>query len=388
MSAQALTQLNREFLRLGYHRKRPGKIIFELVFMVTLMVGGIFIFHLYDSLWVKLFALWFSSLGLFAITTNTHSAAHYATSDKWWVNWTLQILGYSFFIGMSASYWRHKHAVVHHPTPNVVGLDDDIDLLPWFFLNEDEWRKAGPVRRWVAKVQWYLFPLAVNFNALNLQFSGWKYIVATLRDSKKRRPVHWIDLGTLVLHHAAFVFLPMFFLGPRNAVLFYLLRYALLGWAIFIVFAPAHFPAEAVFLSSGNQERASYLKNRDFILLQCATTCNIRTSWFGNLFCGGTDYQIEHHLFPGVPHVYLRHMAPLVKQWCLEHGYPYRSVSFTEGVWKSWLVLRKPKPVQETAEVLRVMVAAARRDFIRQDDLHEVDLLGGDPSKALADATA
>jgi linoleoyl-CoA desaturase len=388
VSAQALSELNREFVKLGYHRKCTGKILFELFFMVTLMVGGIFVFLLYDSLLVKLFALWFSTLGLFAITTNTHTAAHYATSNKWWVNWTLQILGYSYLIGMSAAYWRHKHAVVHHPTPNVIGLDDDIDLMPYFHFNEEDWARAGRWGRIYQKYQWLLFPFSINFNGLNLQFAGWRYLWSVMRDPKQRRWIHWVDLSVLFLHHASFWALPMLFFNPWNVLGFYLLRQALLGWSIFIVFAPAHFPAEALFLSSGNQDRATYLKNRDFVLLQCATTLNIKTTWFGNLFCGGTDYQIEHHLFPGISHPYLVKMAPLVKSWCEEHGYPYRTVTFTTGIWKSWMSLKKPKPVHATAEVLRVMAEAARANFIRQDDMQEHDLLGGDPAKALADATA
>lgn len=384
-----LSVLNQQFHALGYHRKLTGRIIAELVLMVTLMVGGGLVMLTIEPWWAKVLGLWVSSLGLLAITTNTHSAAHYATSNKWWVNWTLQLIGYSFFIGLSATYWRHKHVVVHHPTPNVVGLDDDIDLLPWLAINEREYAASRGLRRWWFDHQWLLVPVIINFNALNLLVSSYKFLWRALRNPGERRLVHIIDLTLVLAHFAVFVALPMLWYPAWMCVLVWVLRYFGAGWAIFIVFAPAHFPAEALFLSKGNEERAAYLRSRDFVLLQCATTMNIRTSWFGNLFCGGTDYQIEHHLFPGLSHPHYRKMAPLVKQWCEANGYPYRSVGFLEGFWKSWMTFRHPKPVVESADVLRVMhQAASTPAVILQRDLAQAHLLGGEPARELADYTA
>jgi linoleoyl-CoA desaturase len=383
----ALSELNKTFQARGYYVKRTGRIFAELVLVVTMMVGGIFVILATDSWLVKILAFWISSLGLLGITTNTHTSAHYATSDKRWVNWTMQLIGYSFFIGLSATYWRHKHVVVHHPTPNVVGLDDDIDLLPWFALNEREYAESRGLRRFWYDHQWLLVPLSINLNALNLQVQSWRFLYRALTNPRERRPLHWLDLAFVLSHFAAFVFIPMIWFPPLSCIGFWILRYFAAGWAIFLVFAPAHFPAEALFLSKGSQDRATYLRNRDFVLLQCATTMNVRTSWFGNLICAGTDYQIEHHLFPGVSHPHYPKMAPFVRKWCAAHGYPYRTVGFIEGFWKSWMTFRHPKSVVETAEVSRLNVEDARRDFILQDQLAEARLLG-DPQKELADYTA
>lgn len=343
----ALSQLNKQFHALGFHRKLTGRIILELVLMVTMMVGGMLIIVQYDSWLVKAFGFWMSALGGLAITTNSHSAAHYATSDKRWVNWTLQLIGYSYFIGLSATYWRHKHVIVHHPTPNVVGLDDDIDLLPWFALDAKSYQESRGLKRWWFDHQWPLVPLIINFNALNLLHSSYRFLWGALRNPAERRLVHWIDFALVVGHFATFVFLPMLWFPPLWCIGFWLLRYFGLGWAIFIAFAPAHFPAEALFLSKGNKDRASYLKNRDFVLLQCATTMNIRTSWFGNLICGGTDYQIEHHLFPGVSHVYYPSMSSLVADFCRRNGYPYRTLGWGEGLWKTFAAFAHPRPVTD-----------------------------------------
>jgi linoleoyl-CoA desaturase len=385
----ALSELNKQFHTMGFHQKLPGRILLELVVVVSCMVGGILLFVAVENWLVRVVALWISSLGLLGITTNTHTSAHYATSSKRWVNWTLQLIGYSFFIGLSATYWRHKHVIVHHPTPNVVGLDDDIDLLPWMAINETEFAASRGLRRWWYRHQWMFLPIIINFNALNLLVSSYRFLWSALRDPGERKPLHWIDLSLIGAHYAVFMFLPMLWFPPLYCVGFWVIRYFLAGWAIFIVFAPAHFPAEALFLSRGNKDRATYLKNRDFVLLQCATTMNIRTSRFGNFFCGGTDYQIEHHLFPGISHPHYPKMAPIVKQWCEAHGYPYRTVGFLEGFWKSWMTFRHPKPVYDTEEVGDAVADAAQREFmIQQSELAAAELLGGDPERELSDYTA
>ncbi|MFL6197243.1 MAG: fatty acid desaturase family protein [Thermoanaerobaculia bacterium] len=370
-----MTTLNRQFVANGWNVKATGRIVAELAFHVSLMLAGIALMVAVDNLWVDLAAIYLMTMGSLGVATNSHSAAHFSTSNKRWVNWMLAYFGYPVVVGMSATFWRNKHVVVHHTTPNVDGLDDDIDLLPFFVLNEKDYEESRGLRRFWYKHQWLLVPFAISFNGFNLQRTGWQYLIGRLRDKEDRNALHWFDLGALLLHWTLWVFLPMLFFPVSQVLLFYVLRIVLLGYAIFIVFAPAHFPAEALFLSSGNQDRREYLKNRDWILLQCATSTNLKTSWFGNLFCSGTDYQIEHHLFPGISHPYLPKMAPLVEEWCGQHGYPYRQLGFGDGFWKSWMAFRRHKELHADAEVMRAQVAPGQRAMITQAQLAEHELL-------------
>jgi linoleoyl-CoA desaturase len=45
---------------------------------------------------------------------------------------------------------------------------------------------------------------------------------------------------------------------------------------------------------------------------------------------GGTNYQIEHHLFPHISHVHYARLAPIVRRTCEEFGITY-SVHPTMG---------------------------------------------------------
>jgi|CXWL01.1.fsa_nt_gi fatty acid desaturase len=354
-----LSALYQDFVARGWNVKSTGRVVAEMVLHTAILATGLTLFFATSNLWIQIFALWVATMGGLGVGTNAHTGSHFAASKKRWVNWALSYYGYPFISGMSATYWHHKHVVVHHPTPNVAGLDDDIDLLPYFALNADEFeRSRGLLRLWY-RVQWVTLPIAILFNVLNLQFTGWKYVLGHLANPKTRTRLVWIDLGCLLAHLTTNLVLPMLFFPPLWVLAFYFVRFALMGYAIFIVFAPAHFPAEALFLTPGNQDRRRFLEKRDWILLQCATTFNIKTTWFGNLFCSGTDYQIEHHLFPGISHNYLPKMAPIVRAWCAENGYPYREVGFLEGFWKSWMTFRKPKPLYPEPDLARVEVDTA-----------------------------
>jgi fatty acid desaturase len=90
----------------------------------------------------------------------------------------------------------------------------------------------------------------------------------------------------------------------------------------------------------------------DLALLQTSTTLNFRGGWLARLVCSGLDYQIEHHLFPGIPHTSYRKMSPLVRRFCLEHGLPYRSLPWGKALWESWMVLRNPQGVARRLESL------------------------------------
>lgn len=45
---------------------------------------------------------------------------------------------------------------------------------------------------------------------------------------------------------------------------------------------------------------------------------------FWTYMCGALNYQIEHHLFPGISQYYLPEIAPIVKKTCQEYHIPYR----------------------------------------------------------------
>lgn len=357
-----LSILNQEFLARGWNRKPTARLLLELAFHVTLALGGLVLVVMSHKLLIQALGLLLSTMGSLGVATNTHTSSHYATANKRWVNRALTYFGYPLFLGMSATYWWQKHVAVHHPTPNVIGLDDDADLLPAFTISERDVANARGLRRWWFQHQWLAIFFAIAFNAANVEQTGVRYVVGCLRDPSRRKAAHVYDALMLVGHVALWLVIPAIIFGPLPVLALYAVRVVLLGYAIFIAFAPAHFPEEAAFLDREGKGRAEYFRKADYILLQTSTTLNFRTGFFGRLFCAGVDYQIEHHLFPGYSHVYYPEMSRILKRFCEVNGYPYRTLGWWESIWKSLVVFSKPKPVYPKLETLRGALRAAEAE--------------------------
>jgi len=56
---------------------------------------------------------------------------------------------------------------------------------------------------------------------------------------------------------------------------------------------------------------------------------------------GGINYQVEHHLFPGMSHIHLASIAPIVQETCKEFGIPYTTYPSLFDAWYSFLLVVK-----------------------------------------------
>jgi linoleoyl-CoA desaturase len=333
-----------EFRRRGFDRPATGRVLLTWAYNLGLTFGGLAGWFVFDSWWLKAAALLVSSVGFTGLTTCAHTAAHVTALPWRRANSVLAYFGYPFMAMLSVHYWRNKHNYVHHPTPNVTGTDDDCDLMPFFAMNESEVQSAGPLRRaYYRHVQGWIFPIVLTMNGFNAQRQGWTFLVKRLLDRRTRRPAHWIDLGVMLAHVAVWIVLPCVVLGVTEGLVLYFLRIGLMGYAMFFAFAPAHFPAEADLLEPAARER-------DFVMRQTQATVNFRTGVLGRLACNGVEYQIEHHLFPGICDVHYAQIAPLVREFCERNGYPYRTFGWGEGILKSYSALFHPRPIRRMAE--------------------------------------
>jgi fatty acid desaturase len=71
-------------------------------------------------------------------------------------------------------------------------------------------------------------------------------------------------------------------------------------------------------------EVKSDMKN-DFLYNQVSSSMNYRTDDpITRFICFGLDIQIEHHLFPTIPHSSLRQIQHIVREYCNKNDIPYR----------------------------------------------------------------
>lgn len=323
----------------GLDRKTPVRILLELALHVVLAVLGCVLFLAGTGTATRAAGVVFGAVGSLGVALNTHTSSHYGTSDRRWVNEALVYFGFPFFAGISATYWWQSHVGAHHGQTAIIGRDDDLDLSPFFAVTDLEIEAARGLRRfWYRRAQWFALPIALLMNLPNMTLTGWRFLAAALRDPARRRAAHWIDLAALAAHYGLWVALPLLWWPAGDVVAFYALRIMSVGLPMFAVFAPAHFPAEVRGLESGAAVS-------DFAELQVAHTLNYRTGAIGGFYVAGLDRQIEHHLLPSLSHARYREVAPLIEAFCRDHGYPYRTLSWAEGMWKSWQVFREPKRV-------------------------------------------
>lgn len=349
---ELITTLRAELRRHGYFERRTARILLELVLHASVAIGGMWLALATTSWWLRAGGVFMSGVGSLAVGTNTHSASHNAAARRRWVNDLLTYFGYPFFVGLSAMYWWHKHVAVHHPAPNVVGIDDDSDLAPWFALTNEEAARGGRWRRfYYRRLQGFLFPVVLGVTGFRMQMFGWPHILRTIRAGGPRARKAWIDVGALTGHYLFWLGLPMLWFSPWMVLLLYAARVILIGYGMFAVLAPGHFPLDAAAVQRDHHKG-------DFVLLQTASTVNFDVGFVGRFLCSGLEYQIEHHLFPDISHPHYPRVARYVQEFCRKRGYPYRSYSWTRAVFESLRVLYMPKPVRYELNALRTTPAA------------------------------
>jgi len=340
-----LAQLRKVFHESGWQRKPTGRLMAELALQLLITFAGLAMIVLGDVWLVDAAGFLVATIGTAGVVTHTHTSSHYATSSRRWVNDALTYFGYPMFVGLSATYWRHKHLVVHHRAPNVIGVDDDADLAPLFALTNEEAARGGRVKQfYYERVQRWVIPIAVGANGFNMQIASWGFLLRALSGPRRRRE-HWIDLGAMLLHYVLCLGVPLFWFAASDVLLVYVIRIVLMGYAMFAILAPGHFPAEAL--------RVDPNVPIDELSLQTGATINFTTGWLGRLMCSGLEYQIEHHLFPDVSHVYYPAVSGVVREFCARRGLPYRCFPWHVAIWKSWTVFREPARIHHSLASVR-----------------------------------
>ena len=271
------------------------------------------------GIWLGLLCL----VGLAAGATLTafcvqHDANHGAYFTKRRYNhlmgWTADAL-----LGFSSYAWRVKHNVAHHTYTNVDDYDDDISQVP--FARFMPQQKARP---WYRLQHYYIWPL-YTLMVLRWQTAGdiAAFARGSIGRSPLRAPKRW-DLVGLVAGKAIFIgwalVVPMLVYPWWGVLGAYVVFAMIMGLITATTFQLAHCVEEADFASV---EELTGPK-RVWAVHEVETTVdfcprNPVLTWV----LGGLNYQIEHHLFPRVPHTHYARIAEIVKRNSEKHGVRY-----------------------------------------------------------------
>ena len=270
--------------------------------------------------WAYLILWVIMGLGMAGVGMNVmHDANHESVSKKKFVN---QFFGASMFLLSGNVFnWKVQHNVLHHTFTNLHGKDDDIDAGGLLRLHPNEPQKK------MHKYQQYYFPVlygimtlywAIGKDFRNLLSYKKRGLTKQMRTTFTKEFV--ILIFTKILYWFVFMALPLMAgYGVGWTILGFVMMHYMAGFVLSFIFQLAHVVNEV------DQPLDSEINpTRQFANHQLATTNNFGTkSWLLTFYTGGLNYQVEHHLFPGICHVHYPKISKIVKETAAEFKVPY-----------------------------------------------------------------
>jgi fatty acid desaturase len=233
-----------------------------------------------------------------------HDACHASIFRSNALNQVIRLLFGNVAIGISAGWWRWEHNA-HHARPNVLGVDPDI-AVPHLVFCEEQRASRGPILRAIARIQAPLFIPLWSIQSIYLRVGSLLFLL------ERRARRNGLEALLVLLHFAIYAAVVHFALSGWEAVAFVAVHQATFGLCAGSIFAPGH---------KGMPMLATD-ESLDYLHAQVATTRNIRTGRIGELWYGGLNYQVEHHLFPAVTRSHYPRVRVLVQDYCRKVGLP------------------------------------------------------------------
>jgi linoleoyl-CoA desaturase len=301
-------------------RRLRGKAVFIGALTIGSYLGLVFFAH---GLLLALPLAAVLVVALIATATSVmHDANHGAFGASKGLNRTL---AYSAdVLGASSWFWRQKHNLLHHGNTNVVGVDTDLEQMPFARLAPGQ-----PWRPWYRYQYLYIWGLYGFLTAQWVLFSDFINLATShigsqpFRRQPRRRDVALIFAGK-VLHVGWAVALPFAFHRWWVVIAFYFACSWLVGFVLAVFFQLAHCVDTTGFAVPSTERRGD-----DFAAHQLRTTANVEchTPVLGPPIAwmmGGLHHQIEHHLAPALPHTSYPAMGDQVRRLCVANDVEYR----------------------------------------------------------------
>lgn len=243
-----------------------------------------------------------------------HDAGHAQISDDRATNRRIGLVHGNLLLGMSYAWWNDKHNR-HHANPNHIDKDPDVAADVLVFTSGQAATRTG-FRAWLTRHQaWLFFPLTL-LEGLALKLHGFQ-------DLRRRTGRERLVEGTLLVAHVAgYIILLVTTMPAAHALAFAALHQALFGLHLGMAFAPNH---KGMDMPDPDGEPWGHLRR------QVLTSRNIRGSVLTDWFLGGLNYQVEHHLFPGMPRPHLKLAQSMVKAHCRDLGIPYTETGLVDS---------------------------------------------------------
>jgi fatty acid desaturase len=218
-------------------------------------------------------------------------------------------------VGISYSWWMTKHSR-HHAAPNTVDRDPDIEPDFIVFQEKDARGLKGVAAKLARRQGWLFFPI-LTFEGINLH----RHAFITVFSRNKKVEGRSIEIVLLAIRNIGYLAV-IFSLMPLGMAFAFLgVQLAVFGIYMGISFAPNHVAMPII-------PRETKV---DFLSRQVLTSRNIRGGAGMNIFMGGLNYQVEHHLFPSMPRPHLKRASEMVREYCAARDIKYTQTGLFEA---------------------------------------------------------
>ena len=213
--------------------------------------------------------------------------------------------------------------MIHHTYTNV--HDHDEDIAPVGVLRFDPHSEKKKIHKFQFLYAWFFYGL------MTLMWSTVKDFKQVRRYNKEgylktANTTYAKELLVIILSkilYYAYMLIPYFLVKEMsflNWLTGYVVMHYVAGFTLAIVFQVAHVTEENEFPIPNEQ---GVLEN-NFIEHQLRTTMNFSMkSKLVSYFVGGLNFQVEHHLFPGISHVHYPKISTIVAATAKEFNMPY-----------------------------------------------------------------
>jgi fatty acid desaturase len=307
-------ELKRLIKQRGLLDQQPAYYAVKTVFTLGLLVVSLASLFILGDTWLQLLNAAYLAFVFVQISLLAHDFGHrqFTFRSPWKNDWLTLVFG-NLLLGISRQWWIDKHNE-HHGHPNQMDLDPDVDI-PLLAFEEGQALQKRGFARFVVKYQAaFIFPLsllqAISMLRSSIEFLAVKKVKSTL-----------VEAMTICAHFALYFALLFSVLEPLQALLFVAVHRGLFGAYLVSIFAPNH---KAMPLLDRDSEV-------DFLRRQVLTSRNVVGHPITDFWYGGLNYQIEHHLFPGMPRNRLRVAQPIIRGFCQEHSIAYHETGVLQS---------------------------------------------------------
>lgn len=331
------------FERTGQSRKGNAEAWVKVALALFLAWGPYFWLLLGDLAgWQRVALAFVVGIGQISLVLQIgHDASHGALFESKALNW---IFARAFNMGGSDAWaWHVAHDKIHHIFPNVAGTDGDIQR-PAPFLRMSP---SVPWRPWHRYQRYYAPLLYMQMTLFGVTLRDFKDLRLlpnknAVEGMKVDMPWHAVPLmltSKAVYYGYALVLPTLVLQVPFWKVL---LVWVCVHWMMGLVLAagllPAHMSSHTIILPvpEGGVIPTDHVRHAFSTVVDYGVDNRLFTAFYG-----GLNIHVLHHLLPGICHVHLPHLMPILRETAREFGIAHTELGIAEAIGAHFAALQR-----------------------------------------------